>query len=65
MTNKRLYKSETDKKIAGVCGGVAEYFDIDPTIVRLVWAFLAAFGGGGLILYILAALIMPSQSEIN
>lgn len=65
MTNKRLYKSETDKKIAGVCGGVAEYFNIDPTIVRLVWAFLAAFGGSGLMLYILAALIMPSQSEIN
>ena len=65
MTNKRLYKSETDKKIAGVCGGVAEYFNIDPTIVRLVWAFLAAFGGSGLMLYILAALIMPSQSEID
>lgn len=65
MTNKRLYKSETDKKIAGVCGGVAEYFDIDPTIVRLVWAFSAAFGGSGLMLYILAALIMPSKSEID
>ena len=56
---KRLGKSSTNKVISGVCGGVAEYFNIDPTIVRLVWAAFTLFGGSGLILYILCAILMP------
>ena len=44
--NKRLYKSRNDKMLDGVCGGIAEYFDIDPTLVRLVWAVFGATGGG-------------------
>lgn len=64
MTGKKLYKSESDKKISGVCGGFAEYFDIDPTIVRLIFVLLAAFGGSGFIIYLIAALIMPKESEI-
>ena len=56
---KRLYKSQTNKMICGVCGGVAEYLNIDPTIVRLIWAVLILAVGTGLLAYILAAIIMP------
>ena len=57
--NKKLYRSSTDKKIAGVCGGIAEYMNVDSTIVRLI-AVLLVFGcGSGLLAYIVAALIMP------
>ena len=57
MTGKKLYKSY-DRKIAGVCGGIAEYFDIDAAIVRLGWVALTLMGGSGILLYIIAALIM-------
>lgn len=58
---KKLFKSDTDKKLCGVCGGIAEYFNIDSTIVRLIWAVVTLFGfGTGLLVYILAALVMPS-----
>ena len=59
---KRLYKSQTDKKICGVCGGVAEYFNIDPTLVRLLCAVVIIFSFcTGIIAYILAAIIIPVQ----
>ena len=58
---KQLYKSSTNKKIAGVCGGIGEYFGIDPTIVRLGFVALTFLAGGGLVVYILAAIIMPDQ----
>ena len=61
---KRLYKIENGKKIFGVCGGIAEYFDIDPTIVRLLWIFLVFCAGTGILAYIVAALIMPNKSEV-
>ena len=60
---KKLYKSKTDKKIAGVCGGVAEYFGIDPTIIRLIWAVICLGYGAGLLLYIIAAFILPEGPE--
>ena len=60
---KRLGKSN-DKKIAGVCGGVAEYFNIDPTIVRLVWGVLALMWGTGIFIYILCAFIMPKSDRL-
>lgn len=56
---KKLYKSATDKKLCGVCGGIAEYFDIDSTLVRLIWLVLTCCGGSGLLVYIIAAIIMP------
>ena len=56
---KQLRKSNTNKKIAGVCGGIGEYFGIDPTLVRLGFVALSLFGGGGLVVYITAAIIMP------
>ena len=59
MNNKKLYKSNTDKKLAGVCGGIAEYFNIDSTIVRLIWVLGFFAVGSGLLAYIICALIMP------
>ncbi|MBD9206535.1 MAG: PspC domain-containing protein [Clostridiales bacterium] len=58
---KKLYKSETNKMLAGVCGGIAEYFNIDPTLVRLGWVVFCALGGSGLLAYIIMAIIMPSR----
>lgn len=61
---KRIYKIEQGKKLDGVCGGIAEYFDIDPTLVRLAWILFSAFAGGGIIAYIIAAIIMPKKSDV-
>ncbi|NMA55074.1 MAG: PspC domain-containing protein [Firmicutes bacterium] len=58
---KRLYKSRTDRKIAGVCGGIGEYLNIDPTIIRIIWVISAMLGGIGLLTYIIVALIMPEE----
>ena len=58
---KQLCKSSTNRKIAGVCGGIGEYFDIDPTLIRLGFAALSLIAGGGLAAYILAAIIMPER----
>lgn len=60
---KKLYKSKYDRKICGVCGGIAEYLNIDATWVRLAWAALICFFGTGILAYILAALIMPNGPE--
>ena len=62
---KKLYKSSTDKKISGVCGGIAEYFDIDPTLVRVIAVLLILGWGSGLILYIVLALVMPYDYEVK
>ena len=59
MTEKRLYKARGQRMVCGVCGGVAEYFGIDPTLVRLAFLLLAAGWGSGLLAYILAAIIIP------
>lgn len=56
---KKLYKSNKDKRIDGVCAGIAEYFDIDPTLVRLGAVAICLAGGSGVLLYIIAAIIMP------
>jgi len=56
---KKLTKSNTNRVLAGVCGGIAEYFGCDPTIIRLLFIALSIFVGSGLLLYILAAIIMP------
>ena len=61
MEGKKLYKSSTDKQIAGVCGGIAEYFNIASTLVRLGWVVFCALGGSGLLAYIIAALVMPDR----
>lgn len=56
---KKLYRSTENRVIAGVCGGIAEYFDIDPTLVRLAWVLFCVLGGSGLLTYIIAAIIIP------
>ena len=62
---KRLHKSRNDRVLAGVCGGIAEFFGIDPTLVRLAWAVMIFFGGSGLLLYIICALIIPNDTGDN
>lgn len=59
---KRLYKSEIDRKIFGVCGGLADYFGIDPIIIRLIFVFIALWGIlPGILIYIIAAFVMPDE----
>ena len=58
--SKKLYKSNTNKMLEGVCGDIAEYFGVDPTIVRLAWVVFCALGGSGILAYIIAAIIIPS-----
>ena len=58
---KKLYKSNENKILAGVCGGIAEYFGIDPTLVRLGWVIFCAMGGSGFLTYIIAALLIPRK----
>ncbi len=62
--DRRLYRSRHNKKIAGVCGGIAEYFNIDPVIVRIIWLMLAYFGAG-ILLYIVAAIVIPERREVE
>lgn len=56
---KRLYKSRNNKMISGVCAGIADYFNIDPSIVRVLWAVLALAAGTGVLAYIACAIILP------
>lgn len=58
---KKLYRSQKDKKIAGVCGGIAEYFKVDSNIIRLLAVLTIFFGGGGIIAYIIAWIIIPLE----
>lgn len=61
---KRLYKIEEGRKLFGVCGGLAEYFNVDPTLIRLLWVFLILCAGTGILAYFVAAIIMPNKSEV-
>jgi len=61
MAEKKLYRSSENKKICGVCAGLAEYFDLDVTIMRLIFLLLLFVMGGGLLAYLICALVMPVQ----
>lgn len=61
---RKLYKIEDGKIIDGVCGGLAEYLNADPTIIRLLWVLFSLAYGAGIILYLIAMLIMPKKSEV-
>jgi phage shock protein C len=63
-TVKRLYKSRTERMIDGVCGGVAEYFRLDPTLVRIAWVLLTLLGGSGIILYIVGMIVIPANPAV-
>ncbi len=64
-SKKYLYRSDSNKVIAGVCAGIAEYFDIDPIIVRISLVAITLLGGSGILIYIILWIIMPSQSRIG
>lgn len=63
MSGKKLYKSRSNKILCGVCGGVGEYIGLDPVLVRIIFLLLCFAVGGGLILYIIAAIIMPKEPD--
>ena len=62
-TSKRLYRSTENRMFAGVCGGIAEYLDVDPTLVRLAFVALSLMGGPGVPLYIILMLVAPEKPE--
>ena len=65
METKKLYRSRTDKMVAGVCGGLGKYLGIDPTLIRLVFALLVLFGiGSGLLIYLVMMIVMPLEPEV-
>ncbi len=61
---KKIYKIEKDKKLCGVCGGIAEYLEIDPTLVRLVWLVAVLCAGVGALAYLIAAIVLPKKSDV-
>ena len=60
---KKLYRSKSDRKLAGVCGGLAEYLNIDPTVIRVIWAITSLFAFVGIIAYVVCAVIIPEETE--
>jgi phage shock protein C len=60
MEPKKLYKSTDNKMICGVCGGIAEYINVDPTIIRLLWVVFSFMGGAGVLAYFIAAIVIPN-----
>lgn len=62
-SNRRLYRNIENKMLAGVCAGLADYFAVDATIIRLLWVFLTLAGGAGILFYILAAIIIPIKND--
>ena len=60
---KRLYKDHTNEKLCGVCAGIAKYFNLDPTIVRLALVLFCLLGGSGVLAYIVCALVMPDEPD--
>lgn len=63
MAAQKLYRSDDDRVISGLCGGIGEYFDIDSTVVRIVFVILALWGGVGIVLYIIGILLIPQRSD--
>ena len=59
MNGKKLYKSRDNRMISGVCAGIAEYFNMDPTIISLAWVLFSLLGGSGVLGYIIAAIVIP------
>ena len=58
---KRLYKSKRNRTLLGVCGGIGEYLDVDPTLIRILWILFTFMGGAGLLAYIVCALVMSND----
>ena len=64
MNGKRLYRSENNQMLCGVCAGIAESLCIDPTLVRLAWVLFCALGGSGVLAYIISAIIIPPENRV-
>ena len=62
---RKLYRSQTDRKVAGVCGGLAGYFNVDPTLIRVLFIVLAVCGGAGLVLYLAMWIVVPDASKAS
>ncbi len=62
---RKLYRSKTERMLSGVCGGIAVYFNIDPTVVRLIWAFVSVFSAAvpGVLIYVICALVIPEEPD--
>lgn len=61
---KKLYKVEQGRMISGVCAGIAAYFNVDPTLIRLAWVLFSLLGGSGILAYIICAIVMPKETDI-
>ncbi|WP_366125584.1 PspC domain-containing protein [uncultured Porphyromonas sp.] len=61
MLEKRLYRSRGDRMLGGVCGGIAEYFNIDSSLVRILWVLFTLMGGSGLLIYLICLVVIPSR----
>ena len=61
--DKKLYKSTTDRKICGVCAGLAKYLNLDATVIRLLWVLVVCFGGAGIWAYIICAVVIPDEPQ--
>ncbi len=64
MSSKKLYKTKENSMISGVCAGLAEYFDLDVSIIRILWVVFSLAGGSGVIAYIAAAIILPEKRDV-
>ena len=60
---KKLYKDTNNAMLSGVCAGVAKYFDLDPTVIRLIWVFVTLLGGSGLVAYVVCAIVIPDEPD--
>jgi phage shock protein PspC (stress-responsive transcriptional regulator) len=60
---RKLYRSRTDRKLAGVCGGLAQYFNLDATLIRVLFIVLAVLGGAGLVIYLAMWIIVPNEPQ--
>lgn len=65
MQHKKLFRSQRNKMLAGVCGGIAEFFDVDPTVIRVMWAIFCCLGGSGIPAYLICWVIMPIEYNVG
>ena len=65
MADKKLYKIEDGKMVDGECGGIEEYFNMDASLVRILWVLFSLAGGSGILVYIIAAIILPRKSQVQ
>ena len=65
MASKKLYRSQKEKMVAGVCGGLGEYLDLDPTLIRIIWVVITLMGGAGLLAYLVMWIVVPLEPDVS